>query len=241
MRSPLRQVRIHEDEQVALGDEQRFPQGLALAGIAGELGRDVTGPVYGRAAFSAAAAVPSAESESITTTSSTRGTRSTRAACKAPTTPATVRSSSRAGTTTLIRAPARRLPSSSASAGQSRQCEVRSAVPRLRAAVHSFTPWLLPRPPGASPDSTRPGDMGRDLHRTSAPILTCASPSGGHLVMARASPAPAVGGGGRRGYVCSSGGDSTRNGRHIRAPRYRCGTDSSGWNPKAGGAWLPGC
>ena len=76
-------------------------------------------------AFSAAAAVPSAESESITTTSSTRGTRSTRAACKAPTTPATVRSSSRAGTTTLIRAPARRLPSSSASAGQSRQCEVR--------------------------------------------------------------------------------------------------------------------
>ena len=61
----------------------------------------------------------------MTTTSSIRGIRSTRAARIAPTTPAMVRSSLRAGITTLMRAPARRLPSTSTSAGQSRQCQVR--------------------------------------------------------------------------------------------------------------------
>ena len=61
----------------------------------------------------------------MTTTSSIRGIRSIRDARIEPTTPATVRSSSRAGITTLIRASACRLRSSSASAGQSRQCQVR--------------------------------------------------------------------------------------------------------------------
>ena len=49
VRTPLGEVGIDEDQQVTLGDEQRLPQGLALAGIAAELGRDVAGPVHGRA------------------------------------------------------------------------------------------------------------------------------------------------------------------------------------------------
>ena len=75
-------------------------------------------------ARSAARPVPSVESESTTMISSTRG-MSTRRACRsAPTTRPTVRSSFRAGITTLIRAPAARLAASSRSGGQSRQSEV---------------------------------------------------------------------------------------------------------------------
>ncbi len=76
-------------------------------------------------ACAAAANVLSVESESMTTTSSTSGVPVTRAARIAWTTPATVRSSLRAGITTLIRAPARCLAASNWLAGQSRQCDVR--------------------------------------------------------------------------------------------------------------------
>ena len=49
VRTPLGEVGVDEDKQVTLGDEQRLPQGLALAGIAAVLRRDVAGPVHGRA------------------------------------------------------------------------------------------------------------------------------------------------------------------------------------------------
>ena len=49
VRTPLGEVGVDEDQQVTLGDEQRLPQGLALAGIAAELRRDIAGPVHGRA------------------------------------------------------------------------------------------------------------------------------------------------------------------------------------------------
>ena len=76
-------------------------------------------------ARSAARAVPSVESESTTMISSTSGVSTSRAWRRAPTTRPTVRSSFRAGITTLIRVPAARLAASSRSGGQSRQCVVR--------------------------------------------------------------------------------------------------------------------
>ena len=97
-------------------------------------------------ALAAATAVPSAESESMTTTSSTSGTRSTTAARIEPTTPAMVDSSSRAGITTLIRASRRRLPASSTSSGQSRQCEVRRPYHARARLCTLVTPWSNPAP-----------------------------------------------------------------------------------------------
>ena len=102
-------------------------------------------------ALAAAAAVPSAESESMTTTSSTSGIRSTTAARSEPTTPAMVRSSSRAGITTLIRASACRLPSSSTSSGQSRQCEVRRLYHACARLCTQMTPLPSPRLAGNTP------------------------------------------------------------------------------------------
>jgi hypothetical protein len=45
----LREVGVNEDQQVAGGDEERLPQGLALAGKGAEFGRDVTGAMHGPA------------------------------------------------------------------------------------------------------------------------------------------------------------------------------------------------
>ena len=106
VRTPAGQVGVDEDEQVAVGDVQRLPQRLALAGEAAGRRQHVRRAVHhGPGPRCRPAAVASVESESITTSSSTSGTASTSERAIAPTTAATVRCSFLAGMTTLIVAP----------------------------------------------------------------------------------------------------------------------------------------
>ena len=147
----------------------------------------------------------SVESESITTSSSTRGVWLTRVRDRAPTTPATVRSSFRAGITTLIRVPWRCFSSIRSRAGQSCQREVRRRYQDCsKSPIPAAVSFLLPLPaPARSSPACGPG-------------CACGQPNA-------ASPGPWRGSG-RAVRSRGSGGGSGSRGQEP-------GRQAGGWPP----------